>query len=68
MLTLPESFVLTLQSALRGSPCQAGDDVIKAALTSLPAKNYKMLDIAIDKLMTTYPLDQIYKVYHQNFD
>lgn len=68
MSLLPESFVSTLQSKLRSSPSQVGDDAIKAVLTSLPARNYEMLDLTINELMTTYSLEQIYKVYHQNFD
>ena len=57
----------TLQTALRNSPNQAGDDDIKTRLTNLSEGDFKSLDSLISNLMTTYPLSQIYKVYHQNF-
>lgn len=57
----------TLQTALRNSPIQAGDDDIRTRLTDLSEGDFKSLDSLINSLMTTYPLSQIYKVYHQNF-
>ena len=60
--------ITTLESRLRGSKAQAGDDNIKEALARLSGEDFKMLDIIISNLMATYPLEQIYKVYYQNFD
>ena len=57
----------TLQAALRNSPTQAGDDDIKERMTGLSNGDFKALDSLIDTLLSSYPLDQIYKVYHQNF-
>lgn len=56
-----------LQTALKNSPDQVGDDVIKERMMTAKDDGFKGLDSLIDSLLTNYPLDQIYKVYHQNF-
>ena len=59
--------MITLYETLQSTPAQQGDDIIKAQLATPAADDFKALDMIINDLRNNYPLDQIYKVYHQNF-
>ena len=59
--------MITLYETLQTSPAQQGDDIIKAQLDTRAADDFIALDVIIKDLRNNYPLDQIYKVYHQNF-
>lgn len=59
--------MITLYETLQTLPAQQGDDIIKAQLDTRVADDFIELDAIIKDLRNKYPLDQIYKVYHQNF-
>lgn len=67
MLSRRNIVMVTLYEVILQSPAQLGDDIIKAQLSSSKPDDFKALDTIINNLRNSYSLDQIYKVYHQNF-
>ena len=59
--------MISFYEKLQATPAEQGDDLIKEQLATHAANDFKALDVIIDDLRNSYPLQQIYKVYHQNF-
>lgn len=56
-----------LHATLIAAPVEDGDKAIRSTLMSTPTDNFKALDNAINDLLKTYTLTQIYKVYYKTF-